>query len=81
MGCIRSTKYFRGAYGYDDIKNTYLSNKGYERFLDEEAKAPYLWSRDSAVFISYEDPESLKYKGSYIRDNALGRGYVLGTQA
>ena len=59
-------------FGYDYIKDTLLDKNGYERFWDTEAKAPYLWNRDSSTFISYEDPESLIYKSTYVREQALG---------
>ena len=63
---------FKGAYGYGHIRDSFLGKEGYERFWDEEAKAPYLWNQDSSIFISYEDPVSLSYKGSYVRENELG---------
>lgn len=71
-GLYQKYEAFRGAYGYDHIKNMLLDKGGYERYWDEEAKAPFLWNQDSSIFISYEDPESLRYKGSYVRQQELG---------
>lgn len=62
---------FSGALGYAHIENL-MNQDGYERHWDEEAKAPYLWNPDSSIFISYEDPESLIYKSTYVIDNELG---------
>ncbi len=56
---------------YNVIVDNYL-NKGFERFWDESAQAPYLWSGDSAIFISYEDPQSLALKLEYIDKKKLG---------
>jgi len=56
---------------YNIIVDKYL-NKGFERFWDESAKAPYLWSRDSSCFISYEDTTSLALKLRFVKDQKLG---------
>ena len=71
-GLYQKYEAFKGAYGYGHIKNRLLDKEGYERYWDEEAKAPYLWNQDSSIFISYEDPESLRYKGLYVREHELG---------
>ena len=56
---------------YHIIVDNYLG-KGFERFWDESAQAPYLWSQDSATFISYEDTQSLELKLKYIDKKGLG---------
>jgi chitinase len=55
---------------YHIIVDNYL-NKGFERFWDEDAQAPYIWNADSAIFISYEDTESLELKLNYIEEKGL----------
>ncbi len=56
---------------YNVIVDQYL-NKGFERYWDESAQSPYLWSQDSAIFISYEDAQSLDLKLKYIDEKGLG---------
>lgn len=57
--------------GYKEIKTKYLNNPAYTRFWDADARAPYLYSGDSAMFISYDDPESLKLKCNYVKQHRL----------
>jgi chitinase len=56
---------------YKIITDKYM-DKGFKRFWDESAKAPYLWSRDSCIFISYEDTTSLALKLHFVEEKGLG---------
>jgi chitinase len=47
-----------------------IENEGYKRYWDDDAKAPYIWNGN--VFISYDDPRSLKYKARYVKNMGLG---------
>lgn len=49
-----------------------MLNQGFTRYWDEKASAPYLYSSDKQMFVSYEDPESLAAKGKYVRAHKLG---------
>ena len=71
-GLYQSFDSFYGAYGYEHITEHFLEKNGFERYWDDTAKAPYLWNADSSIFISYEDPESLKYKMAFIQQHNLG---------
>jgi chitinase len=55
---------------YGDIVSTML-NQGYVRYWDAASSVPYLYNPDTKVFVSYEDPESLAKKCSYILDHKL----------
>jgi len=57
--------------GYARLAADRVGKGGFERFWDEKAQAPYLWSAEKRIFISYEDPESLRIKCRYIRDQKL----------
>ena len=61
-----------GLYGqnYTEIARELLTGSEYTRHWDEEAKAPWLWGGDT--FISYDDPESIAHKCTFIRE----RGYA-----
>lgn len=56
---------------YAAIADTML-NRGFVRYWDEKAAAPYLYSAEKQMFVSYEDPESIAAKGSYVREHHLG---------
>ncbi len=55
---------------YHIIVDQYLA-KGFKRYWDNDAQAPYIWNADSALFISYEDAESLNLKLKYIDSKGL----------
>ena len=42
---------------------------GFVRYWDDDAKAP--WAFDGNTFASYDDPESIRCKMQYIRENGL----------
>lgn len=63
---------FAGAHSYETLVKEYVDRRGFERHWDEDAKAPYLWAPDSASFVSYEDPESLRHKARFVREKGLG---------
>ncbi|WP_229483358.1 glycoside hydrolase family 18 protein [Massilia horti] len=44
---------------------------GYRRYWNSAARAPYLYNAAEQVWITYEDPASLKEKARYIRQQGL----------
>jgi chitinase len=57
---------------YTELLDQYINKHSFTRFWDISAKAPYLYSKDSAMVISYEDPESLSLKADYVKVAHLG---------
>ena len=57
--------------GHGRLSADIIGRNGFVRFWDPKAQAPYLWNSDRRIFITYEDPESLKLKTRYIRDRGL----------
>jgi chitinase len=57
--------------GYASLAAERMGKGGFERLWDDKAQAPYLWNADKKIFISYEDPESLRAKCRYIREQKL----------
>ena len=45
---------------------------GFTRYWDASASVPYLYNAEKQIFVSYEDPESLKAKCKYVREHRLG---------
>ncbi|HOJ79541.1 MAG TPA: glycoside hydrolase family 18 protein [Clostridiales bacterium] len=57
-------------YSYRELVLKYIGKNGFRRYWDDCAKAPYLWN--GKHFITYDDPESLEHKVSYVKTNGLG---------
>ena len=51
-------------YTYTRIYNEIIVEKGYKRYWDNIAKAPWLYNGNT--YFTYDDPESIKYKGKYV---------------
>lgn len=60
-----------GGINYNDIVPL-LDDNEYMQKWDSSAKAPYLWNHVSGIFISYENPESLKEKLKFVNEKQLG---------
>jgi chitinase len=57
--------------GFANISASML-NKGFTRYWDAAASAPYLYSPAKHIFVSYEDQESLALKCKYVLSHHLG---------
>jgi chitinase len=62
----------QGAFDYKDLVRNYVGQNGYTRYWHNEAQAPWLYSPDAQVFITYDDPESLALKAEYVNEWNLG---------
>jgi chitinase len=61
----------KGYAPYSLISETML-NHGFTRYWDPIASAPYLYSQEKQIFVSYEDPQSLAAKCDYVLTHKLG---------
>jgi chitinase len=59
-----------GVFDYKDLAANYLPK--HRRHWHAEAQVPWLYDPDGGLFISYDDPESLRLKARYVRDHHLG---------
>jgi len=57
--------------GYAALARERVDRNGFTRHWDPVAQAPWLWNPQARVFVSYEDPESLRAKCRYIRQQGL----------
>ena len=75
--------------GFTRLKDSLINQQGYKRYWDKKAKAPYLYNKDTKVFITYDDEKSIRLKCKYVKKNKLGgvmfweyfndpKGYLLG---
>lgn len=55
---------------FNAIESTMFGH-GFMRFWDEASKVPYLYNPQQQIFVSYEDPESLKLKCQYVHSQKL----------
>jgi chitinase len=60
----------QGYVNYSAISTTMLNN-GFDRLWDASSSVPYLYNPKQQIFVSYEDPESLKLKARYVLDQHL----------
>lgn len=67
----------RWAYRYDEVQ-TMLASGDYERVWDEEGQVPYL-TKNGAFEITYDDEESVKIKGDYVKAHGLAGAVVYET--
>lgn len=58
--------------GFTYIKDSLVNKRGYTRYWDAAAHAPYLFNAERKIFISYDDEESVKDKCEYALQHKLG---------
>jgi len=49
-----------------------MLQNGFQRYWDPVADVPWLYNSEKQVFVSYDDPESLKSKCKYVLEHRLG---------
>ncbi len=74
--CQMSDGHLKEDLSYKNIHTLYLHQQDYKRYWDKHAKAPYLYSKDKGIFISYDDKRSIRKKTKYVRKNKLGGALV-----
>jgi chitinase len=64
----------KGVFDYTDIKDNYLPTM--ERYWDADAQVPYLYDPVRKLWISYDDPQSIKVKSGFIKAKGLGGAMI-----
>lgn len=59
---------------YRSIAENYLSKPEFKRFFHSQSLTPWLFN--GSIFITYEDPQSIAYKTSYIKSKNLGGAMI-----
>lgn len=70
-GLYQRVKKFTRAGGFDYLKDSLENKKGFIKYWDDVAKAPYLFNPQTKVFITYDDERSIREKCAYIKKNNL----------
>jgi len=63
---------FEGEHNYADLASQFVGSRGFTRYWDAKAQAPYLWNSATRTFITYDDPQSIEIKARYVLDHHLG---------
>ena len=64
---------WRGGYGaWRRLSRTQLRNPRYTRHWEPSARVPWLYDAKAGTWITYDDPEAVRAKVKYVRDNRLG---------
>ena len=71
-GLYQPYEHYAGQHSYSVLTRDFINKQGFKRMWDDAANAPYLWNADSATFITYDDPESLKAKAKFVKSHRLG---------
>jgi chitinase len=58
--------------GYTFVKDSLVNQKGFIRYWDENAKAPYLFNAETNQLVVYDDEESVMLKCEYVNENNMG---------
>jgi chitinase len=70
-GLYQQTKSVGNSMNYNQIVKKIFSDKSFRHYWDPDAQAPFLYSKDSAMMISYDNPVSLKLKTKYLKKKHL----------
>lgn len=54
------------------LRVTITKKKGFEVFFDSKTKSTYAYNYKTKVFVTYDDPISLKAKIEYIKNKKVG---------
>ncbi|GAB2585548.1 glycoside hydrolase family 18 protein [Dyella jejuensis] len=71
-GLYQTYGHYQGGHNWPELKQDYINKQGYVRHWDEAAQAPWLWNAQTHRFITYDDPQSIAAKMTYIRAQHLG---------
>ena len=58
--------------GYTFVKDSLAIRPGFQRYWDDQAKAPYLFNMETKQLVTYDDEESVKLKCAYVKEHGMG---------
>lgn len=62
----------QGWKAYRQIRDEYEPNPKFQRYWDDQAKAPYMYNSSDSLFVSYDDTVSVALKTSYAMEKGIG---------
>jgi len=72
LGLDQPYGHYEGDHPWPQLVAGFIGKNGYVRYWDAQAKVPYLWNAQTHTFVSYEDPQSLALKASFVKAHDLG---------
>ncbi|MEJ7588764.1 MAG: glycosyl hydrolase family 18 protein [Ferruginibacter sp.] len=70
-GLYKKVKSSKRGGPFDYLKDSLENRKGYVKYWDDIAKAPYLFNKDTKHFITYDDERSIREKCMFIKKHKL----------
>jgi chitinase len=61
-----------GWMAYHQIRDKYEPDPLFQRYWDEQAKAPFMYNAADSLMVSYDDTVSVRLKTEYAREKGLG---------
>lgn len=61
-----------GVWSYRSLAQLKASYPGLVEYWDDVAKAPYLYSKDTGAFFTYDNVRSVQEKAAYVKEKGLG---------
>lgn len=62
---------FKTSVAFSNFEKNYSAQQGFVKYWDDVAKAPYLYSKASQLFVTYDDKKSLTEKMKYMVQKGL----------
>jgi chitinase len=62
---------FKTSTAFKEFETSLSPQAGFTYYWDDVAKAPYLYNKDKKLFVTYDDPRSIKLKTKYAIDKGL----------
>ena len=62
----------RGWMAYSKIRKTYERDRGFQRYWDDTAQAPFMYNRTDSLLVSYDDTISVAEKTKYSMEKGIG---------
>lgn len=63
---------FKLGIDYKDFSRELASDSGFVYHWDDTSKAPYLYNSSKKLFVTYDDPRSIRLKTRYVIEKGLG---------
>lgn len=61
-----------GVWSYRSIDKLKTTYPGLKEYWDDTAKAPYLYSKETGAFFTYDNQRSIQEKAAYVKEKGLG---------
>ncbi|MBB5358128.1 chitinase [Rhodanobacter sp. ANJX3] len=71
-GLYQAYGHYGSEHPWPQLQSDFINRRGFVRYWDAQAQAPYLWNAATRQFISYDDPQSIAAKAVFVKAQHLG---------